>query len=136
MQICEDLKVKNTTEKYLNMIQRNKIAQGSIKCFMYPLAKFQNKTPGVDRNKPVAWMKDFLEVRVPEVDDEETTKMVPIAQAYNTAGGARIGWSGTDLKFVAISIEAKEVSQWVSRIDNMEYDKIIMIIEMILCNMI
>ena len=33
--ICEDLKVTNTSDKYLNMIQRNKEAQGSIKCFAH-----------------------------------------------------------------------------------------------------
>jgi len=112
MQVCEDFKVKNTTVKYLDMIQRNKQAQGSIKCFMYPLKAFQTANPTADRNKAALWMDGFLQEKVESVDDEDTTKMIPVDQFYNTAGGARIGWDGTTVKFVGISIEAKQVTQW------------------------
>jgi len=112
MKICDDLKIKNTTETYLKMIQRNKLAQGSIKCFMYDLAPFQAANPTADRSNPETWMNSFLAVRRPEVDDEETTKKIPIDQKYNTPGGSRIGWDGQRLKFVAISVEAKAITQW------------------------
>jgi len=118
LQICNDLKVNNNTDKYLNLIQRNKKAQGSIKCFVYSLEDFLAAI--ADRNNPAAYMDDFLKVLVPEVNDEETSKMIPVSQAFNTAGGARIGWDGKNLKFVAISIEAKEILQYVSGIDNVK----------------
>jgi len=122
LQICDDLKVNNNTDKYLSLIQRNKKAQGSIKCFMYSLEDFPALI--ADRNNPAAYMDDFLKLLVPEVNDEETSKKIPVSQAFNTAGGARIGWDGKNLKFVAISIEAKEILQYVSGIDNVKSDHI------------
>lgn len=195
-EICEDLKVTNTSDKYLNMIQRNKEAQGSIKCFVHAdlpnyfnngaddtgnenaasglkwtnlgdtkpttgkemtvnddspehkkLAKaLEGKTGSVefsadewlafgdmdlrmghyikagdnyykpaeaaDRDKPETWMPGFMKVKVPAEDDEETSNEVSIRQFYNTAGGTRMGWNGKEVKFVAISLEAKEITQW------------------------
>jgi len=111
-QICDDFKTKNKTEEYLNMVQRNKEGQGSVKCFTYPLKEYQARNPGADRNAPKTWMTEFFKENVPEVDDEETSKIIPVSQRFNTAGGARIGWDGTNLKFVGISIEAKAVTQW------------------------
>jgi len=195
--ICNDLKVTNTSDEYLNLIQRNKEAQGSIKCFAHAdLPKYftavdaaGNADPGMnaasglkwtnagatkpstgiemqvddekfaahkklatalagktefsveewlafgdidvrmqhfikagdnyfkpagaaDREKPETWMPGFMQVQVPDKDDEDTSNKVSIRQFYNTDGGDRIGWNGKEVKFVAISIEAKEITQW------------------------
>ena len=195
--ICNDLKVANTSDEYLNLIQRNKEAQGSIKCFAHAdLPKYftavdaageadpgMNAASGLkwtnagatppttgiemqvdddkfaahkklatalaektefsveewqgfgdidvrmqhyikagdnyfkpagaaDRDKPETWMPGFMQVQVPDKDDEETSNKVSTRQFYNTNGGDRIGWNGKEVKFVAISIEAKEITQW------------------------
>ena len=65
-----------------------------------------------NRNKPETWMPGFMKVKVPAEDDEETSNEVSIRQFYNTAGGTRMGWNGKEVKFVAISLEAKEITQW------------------------
>ena len=111
-QICQDLKFRNTTEDYLNMIQRNKKAEGSVKCFLFDLKDKFLKNSNIDREEPSIWIRDFMGTTVPQVDDEATSKMIPISEFYNTEGGLRIGWNGKELKFVAISIEAKSVTQW------------------------
>ena len=192
-QICEDLKVTNTSEEYLGMIQRNKEAQGSIKCFAHadlpryfddpdvegtynnaasglkwrnigttkpvvgtemvvndksPAHKrladalegkteftvdewlafgtmdlrmghyikagdtYFQPTDAADRDKPETWLPGFMEVKVPDKDDEKTTNKVSVRQFYNTGGGDRIGFNGKEVKFVAISVEAKEIAQF------------------------
>jgi len=126
-QICQDLKFNNNTQEYLDMIQRNKKAQGSIKCFLLDLKDdYLTNNPSVNRDEPAKWMDSFLAAPVPEVDDEDTTKKIARSQFYNTAGGARVGFDGTELKFVAISIEAKSITQWdrPSENDMMEQYKV------------
>ena len=114
-QICEDFKINNNTDAYRNMVQRDKNAQGSIKCFAHkdlPDWLKSSEGAGKDPNKPDSWMDDFLKKQRKDRDDEETTKMVSMKTFYNTQGGDRIGWDGTKLRFVAISIEAKQFTQW------------------------
>ena len=53
-----------------------------------------------------------MKERVPEVDDEDTTKLIPREQFYNGESGMRMGWNGKALKFLAISVEAKSITQW------------------------
>ena len=111
--ICRDLKFDNTTEKELGMIQRNKKAEGSVKCFLLDFKDdYLARNPATSRDKPASWAPAFMAEPVKEVDDEDTTKMIPRAQFYNTEGGMRMGWNGEDVKFVAISIEAKTITQW------------------------
>jgi len=187
--VCEDLKIKNTTDDYLGMIQRNKKAEGSIKCFVHTdvpkyfddpdveatdnnaasglkwtnvggtkptgtempvnddkpahqkLAKaLEGKTEftvaewlafgaidlrmghfikagdnyfkpadAADRDKPETWLPGFMQMRVPDKDDEDTTSMVSISQFY---GNEYMGWDGKEVKFVSISVEAKEITRW------------------------
>ena len=187
--VCEDLKIKNTTDDYLGMIQRNKKAEGSIKCFVHAdvpkyfddpdveatdnnaasglkwtnvggteptgtempvndkkpahqkLAKaLEGKTEftvaewlafgaidlrmghfikagdnyfkpadAADRDKPETWLPGFMQMRVPDKDDEDTTSMVSISQFY---GNEYMGWDGKEVKFVSISVEAKEITRF------------------------
>jgi len=110
--ICMDLKFDNTTEKELGMIQRNKKAEGSVKCFLLDLKdSYLARNPGTIRDQPASWMPAFMAENVPQVDDEDTRKMIPREEFYND-DGMRIGWNGKDLKFVAISIEAKSITRW------------------------
>ena len=114
-QICQDLKFQNTTSEYLNMIQRNKKGEGSVKCFLNDLKDSYLKNPinsGANRDTPSSWMPAFMKEKVPEVDDEDTTKMISREQFYNGDMGMRMGWNGEALKFVAISIEAKSITRW------------------------
>jgi hypothetical protein len=63
-QICKDLKLVNTTSEYLNMIQRNKKGEGSVKCFLNDLKDSYLKNPknaGASRDQPSSWMPAFME---------------------------------------------------------------------------
>jgi protein dispatched 1 len=114
--ICQDLKFENTTSEYLNMIQRNKKGEGSVKCFLNDLKDSYLKNPenagAGSRDQPSSWIPAFMKETVPEVDDADTTKMIPREQFYNTDGVMHMGWNGKALKFLAISIEAKSITQW------------------------
>jgi protein dispatched 1 len=111
-QICKDLKFDNTTSEYLNMIQRNKKAQGSVKCFLFDLKdSYLAENPGMSRDNPSRWAQAFMAGKVPEVDDEETTQMVSREQFYNERY-MHVGWNGAEVRFVAISIEAKSITEW------------------------
>jgi len=46
MKICEDLKLYNNSDKYLDLIKHNQKSEGAIKCFMYDLEDYMNKTNG------------------------------------------------------------------------------------------
>lgn len=119
-QICEDLKVQNTSDPiaekkraYSDIIQRDGNAKGSVKCFVHEdLPNYLATKQGANRDEPKTWMADFLRKKRSAKDDEETTKKVEMDFFYNTPGGSRIGWDGNDVKFVAISVEAKEISRW------------------------
>jgi len=186
--VCEDLKTRNTTDDYLGLIQRNKKAEGSVKCFVYAdapkyfndpdnaannaasglkwtnvggtkpssgeemvvdannpahekLAKklgekteftveewlafgtidlrmghyikagdnYFKPTDAADREKPETWMPGFMQMIVPDKDDEDTTTKVKVSQFY---GDRYMGWNGKEVKFVSISVEAKEITRW------------------------
>jgi hypothetical protein len=125
LQICTDLKVSNTTQQvgsqapgmqYLDIIQRNKNAQGSIKCFVMDLLEDTvfKKPTGYNREEPATWVPAFLETKRKEFDDEDLSRVVKMADIYNSGGSSRIGWNknSQQLKFVAISVEAKQITQW------------------------
>jgi hypothetical protein len=67
-------------------------------------------TEASDRDRPATWMPAFLEVEVPDTDDEETEKKISISEFYD--GTRRIGWNGKEVKYVSISLEAKDLAEW------------------------
>jgi hypothetical protein len=102
--------------QYLDIIQRNKNAQGSIKCFVMDLLDDTvfKKPTGYNREEPVTWVDDFLKTMRKEFDDEDSSKDAFMRTIYNSGGSSRIGWNknSKQLKFVAISVEAKKITRW------------------------
>jgi len=115
-EVCQDLKIRNNTQEYLDIIQRNKLAQGSIKCFVMDLKDangfLKNRT--INRDEPPSWLPAFMETKRKESDDKEVSRDLTMKDVYNAGGSSRIGWNKNtkELKFVAISVEAKQITQW------------------------
>jgi len=116
-EVCQDLKIRNNTQEYLDIIQRNKVAQGSIKCFVLDLKddnNFLKKNKAIDREDPPSWLPAFMETKRKENEDEEISRELTMKEIYNSGGSSRIGFNknSKELKFVAISVESKQITQW------------------------
>ena len=127
-EVCEGLKY-NTTQEYLDLIQRTKQGDGSVKCFIYDLEAHQRKNPGAydastDANI-VKLMPAFVEEKaIPDGDGEDSNEAIGVK--YKNM----VGWDGEAIKFVGVAIESRNLTfynrppEWETQKNYEAYDKL------------